>query len=106
LKPVSGAALLLGQGIAHLAVGHRLDAGGEKPDLARPERRQVGHFGGEDADPVDLVGRPGRHHADLQARLQLAVVDSDQSDHPEIGVVPGIDQERLERRVAIAHRWR
>ena len=75
-------------------------------DLARAElvdRRQLGH---EHADAIDVVGGVGAHHADALALFQNAVDDAHQHDHAEIGVVPAVDQERLERRVAVALRRR
>ena len=52
----------------------------------------------EHADAVDLVGRVGAHHADALALLQRAVDDAHQHDDAEIGVVPAVDQQRLQRR--------
>ena len=48
----------------------------------------------------------GAHHADALALFQNAVDDAHQHDHAEIGVVPAVDQERLQRRVAVAFRRR
>ena len=75
-------------------------------DLAGAElvdRRQLRR---EHADAVDFVGRVGAHHADALALLQDAVDDAHQHDDAEIGVVPAVDQQRLERRVAVALRRR
>ena len=60
----------------------------------------------EDADAVDVVGGAGPHHADALALLEHAVDDAHQHDDAEIGVVPGVDEERLERRAAVAVRRR
>ena len=46
--------------------------------------------------------RARRHQLDLLALLQHAVDDAHQHDDAEIGVVPAVDQQRLQRRVAIA----
>ena len=59
-------------------------------------------LGREHADAVDLVGGVGAHHADALALLEHAVDDAHQHDDAEIGVVPAVDQQRLERRVAVA----
>src|SRR3546814_18930571 len=54
----------------------------------------------------DLGRRAGRHHADLLALPEIAVDDAHQRHAAEIGVVPGIDQPRLERRGGVAlRRW-
>ena len=104
-KPGSGCGgrlAVVGDGIADAGVGHFLDRGGEKADLARPELRRLGELGREHADAVDLVGRVGAHHADALALLQGAVDDAHQHDDAEIGVVPAVDQQRLQGRVAVA----
>jgi hypothetical protein len=48
------------------------------------------------------MGRAGRHHADLHPGFEHAVFDADQGDDTEIGIVPAIDQQRLEGRFGIA----
>ena len=79
-------------------VGDFLDGGGDEADLARPERFGRGQLRGEHADALDIVGRAGAHHADAVALLEDAVDDPHQHHDAEIGVVPGVDEERLERR--------
>ena len=59
-------------------------------------------LGREDADPVDLVGGARAHHPDLLALGEPAVLDPQQRDHAEIGIVPAVDQQRLERRRRVA----
>ena len=93
---------IVGDGVAHLAVGDGLDAGDDEADLARTQLGHVLGLGREHADLVEVVGRGGGHHADAQALLQHAVLDAHQGDDAEIGVVPAVDQQRLQRRVAIA----
>ena len=56
------------------------------------------------ADAVDVVGGVGAHHADALALFHHAVDDSDQHHDAEIDVVPAIDQQRLQRRIAVALR--
>ena len=65
-----------------------------------PGPSAVAHLllGAEDADAVDLVGAAGQHQPDALALVQRAVEDAHQHDHAEIGVVPAVDQQRLERR--------
>ncbi len=97
-----GGPALLGDGVADLAIGHFLDAGGDEADLAGAQRRQLLMLGREDADLVHLMGRAGRHHADLHPGLEHAVLHPHQDDDAEIGVVPAVDQQGLERGVCLA----
>ena len=91
-----------GDRVAHVAVAHVLDGGGDEADLARSEAVDQRLLGREHADPLDLVLGAGGHHADLRARREPAVHDAHQNHHAEIGVVPAIHQQRRERRVLIA----
>ena len=93
---------VVGDGVAHLAVGDGLDAGDDEADLARPQLGHVLGLGREHADLVEIVGGGGRHHADAQALPQHAVLHPHQGDDAEIGVVPAVDQQRLQGRVAVA----
>ena len=110
MKPGSGAAAgpaVLGDRVADPAIGDGLDAGGDEADLARPQGLDRDAFRGEDADPLDrcatapvAISRifwPGDQHA---------VLDPHQDDDAEIGVVPAVDQQRLERRLGVARRRR
>ena len=93
---------ILGDGVADRGVGDLLDRAGEEAELARSEHAPVDQLRREDADRVHFVDGSGPHHADLHAFLELAVDDAHQHDDAEIGVVPGIDQKRLQRRVGVA----
>ena len=103
---VGGRPAVLGDGVADGGVGDFLDRAGEEAELARAELAPVDQLGREDADLVHLVDGGGPHHADLHALLELAVDDAHQHDDAEIGVVPGIDEQRLQRRVGVALRRR
>ena len=92
--------------VADAGVRHLLDLGGDVADLSGAERIGLGHLGAEDPDPVDLVGRARPHHADPHALLDRPVDHPDQHDDAEIGVVPAVDQQRLERRGLVALRRR
>ena len=94
--------LLIGDGVADAGVGDFLDRGGQKPDLARAELAELDALGREHADAIDLVRHVGAHHVDALALFQDAVDDAEQHDDAEIGVVPAIDEQRLERRRGIA----
>jgi hypothetical protein len=98
---LGGGEAVVGDGVADLAVRHGLDGGGDVADLAGAEVVRGHHLGGEHADLLDAVHGAGGHHADALAALQAAVLDSHQDDHAEIGVVPAVHQQRLQRRVGI-----
>ena len=103
---LGGGLLLVGDGVADAGVGHFLDGRGEEADVARTERVHRHHLRGEDAEALDLVGGVGAHHQDALALAHLAVDDAHQDDDAEIGVVPAVDQHRLQRRVDVALRRR
>ena len=93
---------IVGDGVADARVGHLLDRGGDGADLAGAElvdRRQLRR---EHPGAVHVVGRVGAHHADALALLQGPVDDANEHHNAEIGVVPAIDQQGLERRVTVA----
>ncbi len=60
----------------------------------------------EDADLQRFVVLPFRHQPDLHARPQHAVDDAHHDDDAAVGVVPGIEDQRLERGVQHAGRRR
>ncbi len=97
---------LVGDGVADARVSDFLDRGGEHADLAGAELVDLREFGLEHADAVDLVVRVDADHADALALLEHAVDHAHQHDHAEIDVVPTIDQQGLQRRVAVALRRR
>ena len=78
----------------------------KKPTSPGPSCADVAHLGREDADAVDRVASVRAHHPDGHALLQHAVDDAHQHDDAEIGVVPAIDQQRLQRRALVALRRR
>ena len=89
--------LLVGHGIADAGIGDLPDRGGEEADLAGPKRVPHLLLGAEDADAVDLVGAAGQHQPDALAFAERAVDDAHQHDDAEIGVVPAVDEQRLQR---------
>ena len=48
------------------------------------------------------MGRPGRHHHDLLARVQVAVDDPDVGDHAAVGVVDGVEDHGARGGVGVA----
>ena len=73
-----------------------------KPISPGPSSLQLLDLGAEAADAVDQVGGAGGHELDLLALADGAVDDADEDDDAEIGVVPAVDQHRLQGRVAVA----
>ena len=94
---------VVGDGVADLAVGDGLDAGDDEADLARPQLGHVLGLGREHADLVEVVRGGRRHHADAHALAEHAVLDPHQGDDAQVRVVPAVDQQRLQGRVAVAH---
>ena len=56
----------------------------------------------EAADAVNKMLGAARHEGDLLALLQHAGHDADEDHDAEVGIVPAIDQHRLQRRGGIA----
>src|SRR5665213_886680 len=93
---------LVGDGVADARIGDFLDRGGEHADLAWTEFVDRRELGLEYANAVDLIMRVDADHADAPAYFQHAVDHAHQHHHAEIDVVPGVHQQRLERRIAVA----
>ena len=96
----------LGDRVADLRVADLLDVGDEKADFADAELVDRNRLRREDADLQRLVVLPFGHQADLHARPQHAVDHADDDHHAAVGVVPGVENQRLQRRVGIARRRR
>jgi hypothetical protein len=97
---------VVGDGVADAGVGDFLDRGGDEADLAGAKLVDLRHLRCEEADAFDVIGRARAHHADPAALLHDAVDDADQHNHAEIDVIPAVDQQRLQGRIAIALRRR
>ena len=91
---------VVGDRVADAGVGHLLDRAGEEADLARAELGQSTSFGVKTPTLSTSWAGAGPHHADLHALLEHAVDDAHEHDDAEIGVVPAVDEQRLERRLA------
>ena len=93
-----------GDGVADLRVGHVLDVRHHEAGFADAERIDGHGLRPEHAELFDLEVLAGLHQADLHARPHLAVDDAREDDDAAIRVVPGIENQRLQRRVG--HRLR
>ena len=77
-----------------------------KPTSPTPISGSLDRLGREDAELLDLVVLRGGHEANLHARLQGAVEHAHDDDHAAIRVVPGIEDQGLQRRIGVANRRR
>ena len=93
---------LVSDRVADARVCDLLDLGGDVADLARAERGDLRHFRAKNPDAIDLVDGVRGHHADAGALLERPVNHANEDDDAEIGVVPGVDEERFKRRGLIA----
>ncbi len=92
----------VGDGVADAGLGDFLDLRGDEADFARAELGELLDLGAEAADAVDQVGGAGGHELDLLALADRAVDHAHEDDHAEIGVVPAVDEHRLERSSGVA----
>ena len=96
----------LGDRVAELRVRDALDARGDEPDLADAQLLERHRLRRERADFLDQVLLPEGHQPDTHALADHAVNHPDDDDDPAVGVVPGVEDQRLERRVRHAGRGR
>ena len=94
--------LFIDDGVTHTGVGHLLDRGGEEADFARTQLVDRFLLGARHADAFELVDGIGGHQPHPHALLQHAVDDAHQHDDAEIGIIPAVNQQRLQRRIAVA----
>ena len=109
MKPGSGVAA--GPGVGGDRVADRgavdfLDAGDDETDFAGVQR--IGHqrLGREAPELVHLVRAARGPDADLLPGLERAVHDPHQRHDADVAVVPGVDDQRLQRAVGVALRRR
>ena len=96
----------LGNRIADLRIAHALDSGDHKPHFPDAQRVDHDRFWRENADLLHVVVSALRHQTNLRLRPHLAVDNPDEDDDAAIGIVPGIEDEGLERRRRIPRRRR
>ena len=93
-----------GQRIAHRRAVDILDTGDDEAHLARLQVDGLGVLRSEYPDAVHLVDLAGGLHQDLVALLHPAVLHPYQRDHAKVVVEPGVDDQRLQRRLDLAFR--
>ena len=97
---------IVGDGVADARIGDFFDRGGKHADLAGAEFVHRRELGREHASAVHVVGGIGAHHADALTFLEHTVYDTHQHNYAEIEVVPAVNQQCLERCIAVAFRRR
>jgi len=93
---------LVGHRVTDASVAQLLDAADDESHLARGEPIAAARLGCEHADLLHQVGRTGGHQQDLVLRLDDAVDHPHQHHHADVVVEPGVDHERLQRRLGAA----
>jgi len=93
-----------GQGVTDRGTVDVLDAGDDEAHFAGLQVGGLGVFRGEHAHAVDQVHLAGGLDQDLVAFLDAAVAHAHQRDHAQVVVEPGVDDQRLQRRLDIAFR--
>jgi hypothetical protein len=101
-----GTVLGQGQGITHWRAVDVLDAADNPTYLAATQPHGVHLLGREDTDTIDTPHLTGAHHLDLVVLLQRTVLDPHQRHDAQVGVEPGVDDQRLQRRIRITFRRR
>ena len=96
----------LADGVAHLGVVDVLHVGDHHPHVAGHEPLHRPRERGEDAQVLDLELLPVREEEDALAGAKRPLEDPHQHDHPAVRVVPGVEDEGLERGLRIASRGR
>ena len=91
-----------GDGVTHACLRHFLDLRSDEPDLAGPQFGQLLDLGAETADPVDQVLGPTGHELDRQTLPDHPVDYADKDHDAKVGIVPAVDQHRLQGRRGIA----
>ena len=108
-KPGSGGgrARRIGDGVADVRVGHALDIGDDEADVAGGQFVEHDGLGRERAEAFHLVTlRCWTTEANLLCGRDAAVHHAHQNDGAAIGIEPGIENQRAQRRVGRAFRRR
>jgi hypothetical protein len=100
-RPLGG-----GDGVADGDVPHRLDAGDDIAHGTGGELTGLDLLELEHTHLLDLVFLLRVHQADGLAGLQGPLLDPAEHDHAAVGVVLGVEDQGLERRLGVALGWR
>ena len=88
----------LGQRVADLAVADLLDVGDDEADLADAEHVPLGRLGAERRPVLRLSYKPPVFIKRIRMPLcERAVDDTHEHHHAAVGVVPGVEDQRLGR---------
>ena len=98
----SGRISFVGDRIADARIGHFLDLGGEEADLAGAKACHHFLLGARHADAVEQIGAAGAHHLDPHALFNSPSMMRSQNHNAEIGIIPAVNQQRLQRLVEVA----
>src|SRR5438067_487929 len=96
----------VGNGVADLHVGGRLDVSDEITDVARVQARLRIHLRGKDADFLDLVARVVAHQLDRLVGFHLSRNHADVTDHAAVNIEDRIENESAEDFIGRFHRRR
>ena len=105
--------MIVGDGVADLAIGNGLDGGGKETHFAGGQLLNFNRLGCENTKRLHVEGAAIRHQTNALAFIQRSLNDARQHHHPAIGVEPRIEDERLQliagpplgRRNALHHRF-
>ncbi len=103
---VGGGARVLGDGVADARIGNVLDGSDKESDFASGQLVDLDRLRGEHAHRLDVEDLVVPHEANLHALAHAPVNDAREHDHAAIRVEPGVENQRLERRLGIALRGR
>ncbi len=96
----------LGDGVTDLGVGNGFNGRDKEADLACRQLENLDRFGRQHAKRIHVELAVVRHEADTHALAQLAVDDTRQHDDAAVRVKPGVEDQRLQRRVRVTKRRR
>ncbi len=103
LQYVAGGTGRLGDGLTRPGLADVLDTGDEIADLTGTERGDGGVVGAPHPHLEGVVGGSGMHEPQSGSRCQVAVHHPQRADHAPILIEVGVEDERLERLVGVAH---
>ena len=97
-----GRPCVVGDGVADLCIADSLDSGGKKAHLAGEEFADLHRLGHQHAHGFNFKSLPVRHEANALSLAHRALHHAHQHDDAAIGVKPGVEDQRLQRRVGVA----